>query len=132
MIEVIKETGYKKLEIWKLARQVSIDVHQLTLHDLPKFEMYEVGTQIRGSSKSIRSNIVEGYGRRNYKNDYIKFLIYAIASRDETIDHLETLWETKSLLDEMKFKSLYTQLGILGKKLYNFLRSVEKEHLSKR
>jgi len=40
---------------------------------LPRFELYETGSQIRRSSKSIRSNIVEGYGRRRYKFDYIRF-----------------------------------------------------------
>jgi len=42
----------------------------MTLNELPKFEMYEEGSQIRRSSKSVRTNIVEGYGRRNYKLDY--------------------------------------------------------------
>ena len=79
--------NYKDLEVWKIARELSIEIHKITL-TLPKFEMYEEGSQIRRSSKSIRSNIVEGYGRRRYKNEFIKFIIYAIASTDETIDHL--------------------------------------------
>jgi four helix bundle protein len=82
--------SYKKLEVWRLARDVSIRVHRMTMDRLPKFEMYEEGTQIRRSSKSIRSNIVEGYGRRRYKQDFITFLTYAHASCDETIDHLES------------------------------------------
>lgn len=51
--------SYKNLEIWKLAREVSNDIHEMSLNHLPKFEMYEVGSQIRRSSKSVRSNIVE-------------------------------------------------------------------------
>src|ERR1700720_4083624 len=38
----------------------------MTMRDLPKFEIYEEGSRIRRSVKSIRSNIVEGYGRRRY------------------------------------------------------------------
>ena len=72
----------------------------MSLSELPKFEMYEIGSQIRRSSKSVKSTIVEGYGRREYKQDFIKFLIYAQASNDETIDHLETLYVTKSLTNE--------------------------------
>ena len=60
--------SYKKLEIWERAKKVSIAIHKMTLTELPKFEMYEEGSQIRRSSKSIRSNIVEGYGRRRYVN----------------------------------------------------------------
>lgn len=80
----------KKLQIWSLAREVVIDVHGMTL-TLPKYEMYETGSQIRRSSKSVKSNIVEGYGRRYYKNDFIKYVVYALASNMEIIDHLETL-----------------------------------------
>lgn len=39
--------SYKKLEIWKLARELTIDIHKMTLTKLPKFEMYEEGNQIR-------------------------------------------------------------------------------------
>lgn len=34
---------------------VSIEIHDMSLK-LPKFELYEVGSQIRKSAKSIRSN----------------------------------------------------------------------------
>ena len=89
--------GYRDLDIWKLARQVAIAVHRMTLQNLPKFEMYEEASQIRRSAKSISANIVEGYGRRRYKQEFIRFLVFAHASCDETIDHLEVLFETGSL-----------------------------------
>ena len=98
----------------------------MTIEKLPNFEMYEEGRQIRKSSKSVKSTIVEGYGRRKYKPDYIRFLIYAIASNDETIDHLETLYETESLKDRELYHSLHDRIEILGKKLNNFIKSVEK------
>ena len=79
--------SYKKLEIWERAKEVSIAIHKMTLAELPKFEIYEEGSQIRRSSKSVRSNIVEGYGRRRYGMEYIRFLTFSIASSDETIDH---------------------------------------------
>jgi len=55
--------SYRDLEIWQLGREMSIEIHKMTLNNLPKFEMYEEGSQIRRSSKSIRSNIVEGFGK---------------------------------------------------------------------
>ena len=117
------------MEIWQLAREVSIEIHELSLK-LPKHELYETGSQIRRSSKGVRSAIVEGYGRSNYKQDYIKFLIYALASNDETIDHLETLFETKSYTDEATYKVLLEKLNLLGKKINNFVRAVERQHIS--
>lgn len=100
----------------------------MTLNELPRFEMYESGSQIRRSSKSIRSNIVEGYGRRKYKADYIRFLNFAFASCLETEDHLESLFETGSLKNEAEFKNLFNRTQILGKKLNRFIQSVEKQH----
>ena len=123
--------NYKDLEVWKIARELSIEVHKMTLA-LPKFEMYEEGSQIRRSSKSIRSNIVEGYGRRRYKNEFIRFIVFAIASTDETIDHLEILFETESLNDEGIFKDLSEKANLLGKKLIKFLQAVENQHLSEK
>jgi four helix bundle protein len=124
--------SYKKLEIWQLSREVVIDVHKMTLTQLPKFEMYEEGSQIRRSSKSIKTNIVEGYGRRDYKQDFIKFLNYALSSNDETIDHLENLFETGSLTDETMFNIMCEKLNLLGKKLNKFIQAVEQDHISKK
>lgn len=95
---------------------------------LPPFELYETGSQIRRSCKSVRSNIVEGYGRRMYKQEFIRFLTYAIGSNDETIDHLETLYETESLKDEQLFKDLHQRLELAGKKLNSFLAAVQRGH----
>lgn len=121
--------SYKNLETWQLAREVVIEIHKMSLQ-LPKFEMFEEGRQMRKSSKSIKATIVEGYGRRRYKNEYIKFLVYAHASNDETIDHLETLFETGSLSDEVLYNSLFKKLDLLGRKLNSFIRAVEAEHIS--
>jgi four helix bundle protein len=119
--------SYRDLEIWQLACEVSVRIHRMTLELLPKFEIYEEGSQIRRSSKSIRSNIVEGYGRRRYKLDYVRFLTYALASCCETTDHLETL-KTGSLRDESVFNELSATLDQLGRKLNRFLQSVEAHH----
>ncbi len=121
--------NYKDLEIWQLSREVVTALHKMSL-ELPKFEMYEEGNQIRRSSKSVKSNIVEGYGRRNYKNEYIRFITFALASNDETLDHLETLFETGSLTDENFYNDLHNKTELLGKKINRFLQSVQNEHLS--
>ena len=120
--------SYRDLEIWKLAKAAAIGVHRMTIQELPKAEMYEEGSQIRRSVKSIRSNIVEGYGRRRYKQEFIRFLVFAHASCDETIDHLEGLLETGSLTNETTYGDLQAQLDLLGRKLNVFIEAVEREH----
>lgn len=58
--------SYKKLEIWQLARELTIEIHKMTLV-LPKFEQFEEAQQIRISIKTVRSCIVEGYRRDDIK-----------------------------------------------------------------
>ena len=120
--------SYKDLQIWELSREVVLLVHEMTTISLPKHELYEVGSQIRRSSKSIKANIVEGYGRRRYKAEYIRFLTFAFASCLETSDHLETLFETRSLTDEATYESLHEKLDTLGKMLNKFIQEVERTH----
>ena len=124
--------SYRNLEVWQLARSLTIEIHEMTLTQLPKFEMYEVGQQIRRSVKSVRANIVEGYGRRRYKHDFIRFLVIALASCDETRDHLEVLHDTKSLTNEATYLTLARKLEQLGKQLNNLVSSVDRGHRSVR
>ena len=63
--------SYKDLEVYKIGLELFFIVHPSTLK-LPKYELYELGSQVRRSSDSVVSNIVEGYGRRRYKADFIK------------------------------------------------------------
>ena len=120
--------SYKKLVIWQKARELVLDIHKMTLNKLPQFELYEEGSQIRRSIKSVKSNIVEGYGRRRYKQEFIRFLTYSLASCDETTDHLENLYETESLKDEVLYQNLQARSQTLGKKINLFIQSVEKGH----
>ena len=119
--------SYKDLDIYKKARTLAIEIHQMTLK-LPKFEMYEEGSQIRKSSKSIKNNIVEGFGRRRYKQEFIKFLTYSLASCDETAEHLETLYQTKSLDDKEAYKYFRDEYDHCGRMINNFIKSVDDGH----
>jgi four helix bundle protein len=118
--------SYKNLEIWQLAREIALEVHKMTLEDLPQFEMFETGKQIRRSSKSCRSTIVEGYGRKRYQQEYYKFLIYSLGSNDETTDHLDELWETGSLKNKLRYDSIHSKCEILCKKLTNFIKKFDR------
>lgn len=67
------EKGHKKLEIYQMAHRLAVRVHEMSLK-LPAFERFEEGSQIRRSSKSIPSNIVEGFALRRYKNEFLHYL----------------------------------------------------------
>ncbi len=116
--------SYKDLEIFQMSQALAIRVHRMTLEKLPKFEMFEEGSQIRQSSKSVEINIVEGFGRKHYPNDYIKHLTYALAECDETKEHLDLLFKTGSLGDQALYAELYQAYETLGRKLYKFREAI--------
>jgi four helix bundle protein len=121
--------NYRDLEVWQLSRDIVVAIHEMTLTKLPKFEAFEEGSQIRRAIKSVKSNIVEGYGRRRYKQEFVRFINYALASCDETTDHLDTLVITGSLNDQELVDLLAGKLDELGRKLNLFLQSVERSHI---
>src|SRR3954451_6495311 len=113
--------SYRDLEVYKESKQCAITVHKMTLK-LPKFELFEEGSQIRRSSKAVTSLIVEGYGRRRYKADFIKYLVYSHSECDETMLHLDFLFETQSLTDTTEFEQLKTAYSLLSRKINNFIQ----------
>jgi len=116
--------SYRELEIYKLSKNLAIQIHKMSL-TLPKFELYEEGSQIRRSSKGITSAIVEGYGRRFYKGDFIRYLTIGISECDETILHLEFLFETNSLTNKDLYEELCNEYTKLSKMMNRFIQWVE-------
>ena len=72
---------------------------------------------------------MEGYGRKIYKAEFMKFLIYSRAYNDETRDHLETLYNTKSLTNQQKYQQLHDRIDLLGMKLKNYYEWVDKYYI---
>ena len=116
--------SYKDLEIYKSAYKLAIEVHRLSLR-LPKYELFEQGSQIRRSSKSIKGNIAEGFGRRRYKDEFIRFLIFSQASCDETISHLNMISEIH--FPEKPLSDLISNYEILGKQINKYIQYVESD-----
>ena len=127
----MKPKSYKDLEVYKLAHKLAVEVHRMSLEDLPKFEMYEQGSQIRRSSKAIVATLVEGFGRKQYQQEYIRYLTFALASCDETKEHLQLLFDTGSLKNKELFDQLTAQYEDLGRKIYRFRQVVETDLTSR-
>lgn len=115
-------SGYKDLEIYKISFDLALKVHEASLK-LPAFEIHEQGGQIRRSSKRIKDTIAEGYGRKKYKAEFIRFLIFAHASCDETNSQLDMLIILYP--DIPDFKELKSGYENLGKKINKFIQYVE-------
>ncbi|MFZ4436062.1 MAG: four helix bundle protein [Flavobacterium psychrophilum] len=115
---------YQDLDIYKIGLALFYQTHPASLK-LPKHEMYELGSQLRRASDSVITNIVEGYGRKRYKADFIRFLVFSHSSCLETINHLDKLSNLYPTETE-NFLELSVQYDTLGAKIYSFIKYVEQ------
>ena len=114
--------GYKELNIYNLSFKLAVKIYRMSIK-LEHPDRFETGSQIRRSSQSVKDNIVEGYGRRRYKADFIKFLVTSHSSCLEATSQADFLAE---IHPDSEWKVISTELDSLGKKIYNFLSYVEK------
>lgn len=114
--------SYEDLDIYKLAFDLAVRVYQLSIQ-LPNPDKFETGSQIRRSSQSIKDNIVEGYGRKRYKADFVKFLVYAHASLLEACSQAKFL---AAIHPDSGWETIHFELDMLGIKINNFIIYVEK------
>ena len=81
------EKPHKKLNVWKTAMQLVVEVYRLT-ESFPPRETYNLTSQIRRASVSIPSNIAEGAARQTRK-EFINYLHTAQGSLSELDTQLE-------------------------------------------
>jgi len=112
---------YKELEIYKLAFQLAVEIYKLSMK-LPNPDKFETGGQIRRSRQTTKDTIVEGYGRRRYKADFIKYLVYSHSSCLESISQAEFL---AVIHPQTGWEPVSDQLEGLSIKIYNFIIYVE-------
>jgi four helix bundle protein len=79
--------GFEGLEAWRKGHELKLFIHRQIVPLLPRDEKWDLGSQIRRSSKSVTANIAEGYGRYYYM-DNVRFCYQARGSLFETINHL--------------------------------------------
>ena len=79
---------YHRLAVYKKSYQLALELHKITLN-FPKIEQYELGSQLRRSTKSIPANIAEGMGKQTSKKDVKRFIETAMGSCDESRVWLE-------------------------------------------
>jgi four helix bundle protein len=79
-------TSFEDLEVYKKLVELHLEVHQLTLR-FPKYEMYELGSQLRRSSNSIPANIAEGWNNK-HSNIYLEGINRALGELRKTKHHV--------------------------------------------
>ncbi|WP_215226301.1 four helix bundle protein [Echinicola shivajiensis] len=78
--------SFEELEVWEKARDLRVFVSSV-IGDFPIEEKFMLVSQVKKSSRSIGSNIAEGFGRFHYQEN-IQFCRQARGSLFETLDHM--------------------------------------------
>jgi len=114
---------YRDLIVWKEAMDIAEQVYSLT-RSFPREEAFGLTAQMRRSAVSVASNIAEGFGRAQ-RRSFVQFLRIAQGSLKE-LETQALIAARVGLLSVQQVASLMDQTGRLGKRLVQFVRSLER------
>lgn len=113
---------YTELEVYKRSYHLAVEIYRLSL-DLPRELQFDLADQIRRASRSIPSNIAEGFGRHHSKKDLINFLRVALGSNDEILFNLNFMKDV-NLITKQKFDYFFQEYSVCGKQLNRLISSL--------
>ena len=116
-------TSFEDLDVYKKLVELHLETHELTLH-FPKYEMYELGSQLRRSSNSIPANIAEGWNNK-HSNMYLEGINRALGELRETRHHLSMAFRKGHLSKDLA-DDLVKRYDECGKMLRGLEHAIEK------
>ena len=107
---------FKDLHVYRASYELAMDIFQTT-RGFPKEELYSLTSQVVRSSRSISSNIAEGWAKREYENVFKQHLVSAMGSNSETQNWLSFALDCK-YIDQRAHKKLITKTEEIGSMLF--------------
>ena len=117
-------TGFRNLMVYKKAFSLAMDIFEL-IKTFPKEEKYGLISQIRNSSRSVCSNIGEGYRKRQYPAHFVSKISDADMENTETQVWLDFSLSCKYISDDLH-KTYNARSEEIGKLLNDMLKNPEK------
>ncbi|HRR82737.1 MAG TPA: four helix bundle protein [Planctomycetota bacterium] len=116
-----KLKSFRDLRVYQELTRLHLEVHRLSLA-FPKFETYELGSQVRRSSNSAPALLAEGWGSR-HTNVYIEAVNRSMGEVRETQHHLDMAREKGYLpLDRSgRLDAAYESCGRMMERLHQAL-----------
>ncbi len=111
--------SFRDLEVYKLARQLSVEIFEMT-KKFPKEEMYSLTDQIRRSSRSVGAQIAESWAKRKYEKHFISKLTDSDGEQLETQHWIETAMDCSYISKELG-NNLLNQYHSIGKMLFSMI-----------
>ena len=122
--------SYQDLDVYQLSYSIAMEIFGLT-RIFPKEELYSLTSQIIRSSRSISSNIVEGWAKRTYENKFKVHLVDALGSCAETQNWITFAKDCNYITTENynSFKNKLDQVGKMLTKLHQNWKSTPTSKL---
>lgn len=121
-----KVESFEDLDVYQKLVELHLEINELSLK-FPKFEMYELGSQIRHSTNSAPANLAEGWNNKHI-NIYLEGINRTQSEVQETKHHLYISLK-KGYLKEEVYLRYKTQYDECGKMLKGLERSLESKTL---
>lgn len=105
--------SYKELRVYQAAIDATMRIFEVT-KQFPPEERYSMTDQMRRSSRSVCTNIAEGWRKRRYPNHFVSKITDSESEAEETRVWLELAWRCGYLTQEVadELDSVYD--NILG------------------
>jgi len=117
-------TGFRNLIVYKKAFALAMDIYHVS-KEFPKEELYSLTSQIRKSSRSVCSNIGEGYRKRRYEAHFVSKISDSDMENTETQVWLDFAFAceyiTKKVFDDLNERS-----EEIGRLLNHLIQNPEK------
>jgi len=123
MVKKVIES-FEDLEVYQKLSDLHLDIHKLTL-TFPKFELHELGSQLRRSSNSVPANLAEGWNNKHI-NLYLEGINRALGELRETKHHLSIAYK-KNYFPEEVYSKYVERCNECGRMLKGLERSLEKQ-----
>jgi four helix bundle protein len=127
MGEKKKIESFEDLDVYQKLCELHLEVNELTF-TFPKFELYELGSQLRRSSNSAPANIAEGWNNKHV-NIYLEGINRAQGEIRETKHHLKMAFR-KGYINEVKYTDLINRYDECGRMLKSLEKSLEQWKLN--
>jgi len=117
-------TGFKNLIVYQKAFCLAMDIYNIS-KQFPKDEIFSLTSQIRRSSRSVCSNIGEGYRKRLYEAHFISKISDADMENSETQVWLDFANNCSYISDEI-FQDLNNRSQEIGRLFNNMIHNPDK------
>ena len=124
VILLIINMDYKELLGYQKAFQLAMEIFEIS-KKFPPEEKYSLTDQIRRSSRSVCTNIAEGYRKRRYVNHFISKLTDSDSENSETNVWLDFALECEYISREFH-KDLTLKSSEIGKLLNYMINNPDK------